>query len=123
MTTKQIGILSKVLTSLSILLNAGPLACYVVIALTEANLTHEKVALVSTVFIVLILTAISFVNKIVLRSRLWILLIGLYCCLDYILTPLLIVAICQVLDEIIVSPLAKHFKARHQINKEIDRRM
>lgn len=75
-----------------------------------------------TVFIVLIMTVVTLVQKVALRSRLWVILIGMYICLDNILTPLIIIACCQIVDELIVNPLAKAYKNRYIINKQIDRR-
>lgn len=107
----------------SLLLNIAPLAVYTIKALIEADLTHEKVSLVMIVFVVLIMTIVSLVNKIALKSRLWIILIGIYICLDYIMTPLIIIAVCQIVDEIIMSPLSKHYKLKLNINKEMDARL
>ena len=109
--------------ALSLLLNVGPLTVYTIKAVIEADLVYEKVTLVMTVFVVLIMTVISLINKVAMRSRLWVILIGIYFCLDYIMTPLIIIAVCQVVDEIIVSPLKKHFREKLSINKEIDRRL
>lgn len=108
---------------LSVLLNIAPLAIYTIKAVFESTVVYQKVALVSTVFIVLIMTAISLVNKITLKSRLWIVLIGLYICLDHIMTPLILIAVCQTLDELIVSPLKRSAKTKLIINKQIDARM
>lgn len=76
-----------------------------------------------TVLIVVILTIVSIVNKVAIKSRLWIVLIGIYVCLNYIMTPLIIIAVCQVIDELIVSPLKSSFKTKLTINKQIDGRM
>lgn len=111
-----------VLTITSVLLNLGPALFYVIKGLISADLITEKVGLVTTVFIVLILTAISIVNKIALKSRLWILLIGLYVCLKSIMTPIIIIGVCQVVDELIVAPVARKTRQRYIINKEIDKR-
>ena len=107
----------------SILLTLGPLVVYSLKALLSADLVHEKVSLMMTVFIVLIMTCISLVNKCAMKSRLWVLLIGIYLCLDSILEPLMVIAGCQVLEELIVSPLRHRFKDRLVINKQIDRRV
>ena len=115
--------LAWLFTILSFLLNVCPLAVYSIKAMVESDLVREKVALSMTVFIVLILTIVCFVNKIALRSRLWIILIGVYFCLGEILTPLIIIACCQVLDELVVHPLKKHYKNKLTINKEIDKRL
>lgn len=121
--TSKYRLYTWIFTIISLLLNICPLAVYTIKAMFESDLVYEKVALTMTVFIVLILTIVCFVNKIVLRSRLWIILIGVYFCLGEILTPLIIIAICQVLDELIVHPLKKHYKNKYVINKEIDKRL
>lgn len=123
LTTYRYKWLSITLSLLSFGLYAGPFIIYVLMGLFSDALVVEKVSLVSTIMIVGIMTVVAAANKIVLRSRLWILLIGLYCCLDNIMTPLIIVAVCQVIDELIVSPLAKHCKTKTSINAELDRRL
>lgn len=120
--TKKYRLIAAVLLIITILLNVGPLATYSVIAMCEADLVVEKVALTTTVFIVLIMTVYSMVSKTALRSRIWIILLGMYFCLDYILTPLIIIAVCQVVDEIIINPLYRHYHNKYTINREIDKR-
>lgn len=120
--TNKLKAISILLTCVSILLNIGPLCGYVIKAVLNADLVTEKIALSMTVLIVVILTVVSFVNKVALRSRLWILLIGMYLCLDSIMTPLVIIATCQVIDELLINPLSHHYKTRYKINKEIDLR-
>ena len=120
--TKKYRTIFWSLVVLSILLQVGPLITYGIIGYVESDLVTEKVALSMTVVIVAVLTVVSFINKVALRSRLWIILIGLYFALDYILVPLLIVACCQIADELIVSPLKKHYKTKLTISKEMDKR-
>ena len=122
-TTKKYSVLYWIFFTTSLLLNFCPLAVYTLKAIFECDLIHEKVTLIMTVFIVLILTCVSIVNKIAIRSRLWIVLIGIYLCLDYIFTPLVIIAVCQTVDELIVTPLKGNFKNKLIINKQIDGRM
>lgn len=111
-----------ILAVMSFMLNVAPLAIYAINAVVAADLVYEKVALSMTVFIVLIMTLISMVNKIAFRSRLWIALIGIYVCIDSIMTPLIIIAVCQIIDELIISPLKKNQKNKLIINKEMDKR-
>lgn len=120
--TKKYRAIFWSLVVLSILLQVGPLVTYGIIGYVESDLVTEKVALSMTVVIVGVLTVVSFINKVALRSRLWIILIGLYFALDYILVPLLIVACCQIADELIVTPLKKHYKTKLTISKEMDKR-
>lgn len=108
--------------ALSILLNIGPLAVYSIKAYTESALVVDKVTLTMTVLIVLILSAVAFLNKTTMRSRVWVITLGLYFCLDSFITPILVIAITQIVDEWIMAPLSKAFKQRYVINKQIDKR-
>lgn len=123
LTTKHYRVLYWSFFVLTILLQLGPLVTYGTIAYVKSDLVSEKIALTTTIFIVAILTVVAFINKLAMRSRIWILLLGLYFALDYILTPLIIIAVCQIVDELIVTPLKKHFKTKLTINKEIDKRI
>ena len=110
-------------TILSFLLNVCPLLVFTIIAFISGTAIVHKVTLSMTLLIVLLFTAITFINKTVFRSKLWILLIGLWLCLDNILTPLIVFAACQVIDELIVTPLKNYYKNRYRINKEMDTRL
>lgn len=120
--TRKFRFWTAVCLILSLLLNVAPLAAYTIMGFVEADLVVEKVGLAATIFIVLIMTAIAWINKTTMRSRVWILLLGMYFCLHNFITPLIIVAICQVIDEWFISPLHHYCHERYVINKEIDRR-
>lgn len=120
--TKKLRFWLVILTILSILLNVGPVAAYCVIGFVQGTALIEKVALSMTIFVVAILSVIAWANKLVLRSRLWILLVGLFFVLDTFITPLIILGVCQVVDELLVSPIRHRIKTRYIVNKEMDRR-
>lgn len=120
--TKKYHIAAIILLVVSILLNVAPLATYVMLGLTSGAVIVEKVALTSTIFIVLIMSCVAWMNKTVMRSRIWLIMLGLFFCLDSIATPLIIIAITQVVDELVVCPLRARYKNRYTINKEIDKR-
>ena len=122
-TTKKCRNLFIIFLAVSILLNIAPIAIYSIMGLIQAEAVVEKVALSSTIFITLILSAIGWVNKTTMRSRVFIILIGLYICLDFMMTPLIIISICQILDEWIAAPLSKHYRSKLSINKELDKRL
>lgn len=120
--TKKYHIAAIILLVVSILLNVAPLATYVMLGLTSGAVIVEKVALTSTIFVVLIMSCVAWMNKTVMRSRIWLIMLGLFFCLDSIATPLIIIAVTQVVDELIVCPLRARYKNRYTINKEIDKR-
>ena len=106
---------------LSVAVTLGPLCVYFVIAFIRAT-TVSKLAVGSTLAIVLILTLVNLIGKYHLRSPLFLLLIGIYTGLGTILTPLYITTAGVVLDEFILTPAAKKYKQLYTINKEIDKR-
>lgn len=121
--TRKYRKLSFLFGSISVLLNIAPFTIYAFIALVDSALIYQKIALSMTVLVVAILSLVALVNKVAMKSRLWIILVGIYVCLGEIITPLIIIAVCQVLDELIVSPLHKNFRNKKIINKEIDKRL
>ena len=106
----------------SLLLMFIPLIYFFILAGSNAIYTYQKVCLTSSVMIVAILTMIGLVNKITFKSALWIFLLGAYTCIQAILTPLIMIAICQIIDELLITPIYKHLGVRLTINKEIDSR-
>lgn len=108
---------------LSFLCFLGPAIFFTMAAFVTNTAVVSKVALSSTVLIVLILSIIAMANKIAMRSRLWILLIGLFICLDSIIVIVFTIGSCQILDELIFTPLKNHYKTKYTINKEIDKRL
>lgn len=108
---------------ISAILWLAPVAIFLFLAVMEGTLMYQKVALSLTVLCVVIMTIVALTSKVALRSRLWILLIGIYICLQEIMVPIIIFACCQVADELIVSPLKTRYKRKYQINKEIDGRL
>lgn len=121
--TKNLRIKAYLLTFLSLILSWGPLVLYVTQAyLTKTAAISDKIILTSLLAVGVIMSIVCLINKYVLRCRAWLILIGLWLCLDKILGCILVIAITQCLDEIIVQPLARSFRNKLTINKEIDKR-
>lgn len=121
--TKKYKRLHAFLLIISLILNLFPICFYTVKAFIESSATVHKVALCSTIFIALILTTISLLTKVSLRSTLWVLVIGLYFCLDNVMDMILFIAIFQVVDEMIITPIRKNIKQKLTIHKELDKRI
>lgn len=108
---------------ISFLLWTVPIAIFMFLAIMEGTLMYQKIALSLSVLSVVLMTIVALTSKVAMRSRLWVLLIGIYICLQEIMVPIIIFACCQVADELIVSPMKNRFKRKYQINKEIDTRL
>lgn len=108
--------------ALSVLIILIPLIMYTIKGFCEGTPT-SKVTLGVCVTTALILTIINIVFKYHMRSTIWILMIGLYVAVDNIITLLIMLAVTTIIDEFILTPLARHYKAKYTINKEIDNRM
>jgi hypothetical protein len=83
----------------------------------------EKFTLGAFCVVAIGMVSINLLMKIHLKSMVWMLLLGIYVCLDNITTLLIMVAICTILEELVFNPFYKHFKSKYIINKEIDKRL
>lgn len=106
---------------LSILCNLLPIAIYTIKAFIVAGI-GQKVTLGVCLTLALLFVLINIITKHRIRSTLWILLIGIYVCLDHIQSLLIIMAITTIIDEFILEPAYKRVKNKYIINKEIDKR-
>lgn len=122
-TTKKYGRLAIAFSILSVLLLLGPVGFYIIAGLATATLTIQKVALVSTVAVSLLLTMFCAINKVVFRSKIWLVVLALFFVIENFLVMIMIFGITQCIDELIVSPLARHYRTKASINAEIDKRM
>ena len=107
--------------TLSICLTFLPLVVYVIIAFVNGA-PMEKFTMGCMVTLALIFVALNVIMKYNIRSTIWVLILGIYLCLDNITPLLIIMAVSTILDEFIVSKLAVKYKNQFVINKEIDRR-
>lgn len=119
--TQKYKKLSRCFFWLSWLIITTPMMVYLIRAFI-IGAPHQKVSLGLTVVVAAILTGISVMNKVVIRSTKWILMLGIYFVLKEILILMLLVAIGNILDEFIFTPLHKKYKNKYIINKEIDKR-
>lgn len=106
---------------LSILCTVVPLLVFSIIAFIKGE-PQEKAVMGATLTTAIIMGGISLVFKYHIRSTIWIAALGIYACLRNIQDMLITMAVCTIADEFIFTPLAKHFKSKYSINKEIDRR-
>lgn len=120
--TKKYRIGYWVLTVISWALVFGPLAGYFIYGLIVSG-TVQKAGLLTTLFVAIVLTVVSAIMKLHLRSALFILVLGIYIAIDKISILLIIVSVCSVLDELVISPLQRSFKEKLGVNKAIDKRL
>lgn len=119
--TKKYQRLSILFHALSMLVLVIPLAYYTIYGFISGEIT-EKLTLGITFVIACILLVINVLFKYHIRSTIWILVLGIYICIDSIMPLLLMVAIGTILDEFILTPLYKSYHNKCTINKEIDKR-
>lgn len=120
--TKKYTNLYWLFRSISFLVLIVPLIVYGVKGFIEGDVT-EKLTLGMTISIAAILVALNILFKYHIRSTIWIIVLGIYFCIDNIMPLLLCIAIGTILDEFIFTPLYKSYKNKATINKEIDKRV
>lgn len=108
-------------TILSWVVTFVPLMVFVIWGFVEGT-PHRKLALGGLMVLAAVLVVINILMKLSLRCVPWILLIGIYICLKEVTLLLIIMAVTTTLDELVLEPLAKAFKNKLTINKEIDKR-
>lgn len=106
---------------LSVLITLLPVVYYVIKGLADKSIsTRQKACLGCMVCLAIILYLINVLMKYSIRSTIWILLLGVYVCLEDILPLILMLAISTIIDEFVLTPLKKHYASVYRINKEID---
>lgn len=102
-----------------------PLIIYVIVALANGEaVVVQKVAVVSTTMIALILTVFNALSQKKLRCPIWIVLIGLFVAIrDYLMPLIIILAITSILDDLVFTPLISYYKTKLIANKAMDERL
>ncbi len=102
-----------------------PLIIYIGIALSSGEaIVAQKVAVVSTTMVALILSIFNVLSQKRLRCPIWIILIGLFVAVrDYLMPLIIILAITSVLDDLVFTPLISYYKTKLVANKAIDERV
>lgn len=120
--TKKYQTLSALFFWLSIIVTVVPVIVYAGVGFYNGDI-KEKITLGVTLIIAIILVVINLVFKFHIRSSIWIVIVGIYFCLDNIMPLLFMVAASTMLDEFLFTPLHKSYKSKAKINREIDKRL
>ena len=102
-----------------------PLIIYIVVALSSGEaIVAQKVAVVSTTMVAIILSAFNVISQKKLRCPIWIILIGLFVAIrDYLMPLIIILAITSVLDDLVFTPVIGYYKTKLIANKAMDERI
>ena len=119
--TKKYKIKLNICRLLSFTLTVLPVIIYAIMGFMDGSI-GEKVSLGICVILALIFVLINIMFKYHIRSTLWVLLIGIYVCIDNIIPLLIIMAATTIIDEFVLVPLINKYKNKYIINKEIDLR-
>lgn len=99
----------------------GPLVYFLIKGFIFGGV-QQKFVLGACCGVAAVICLVNIFTKWHLRSPLWIVLLGVYYCLQKIELLLLLMAICAILDEFVFAPLYRYNKNKLSINKEIDKR-
>ena len=119
--TKKYKRLARLFSLLSILVLLAPLTYYLVEAFI-AGVVIEKLALGGLATMAIILTLFNTIMKANLRSPVWLILLGIFFVLENILPLIIFIAAGTILDEFLLTPLARRYRNLYTINNEIDKR-
>ena len=119
--TKKYKIKLNICRLLSFTITVLPVIIYTIKGFMDGSI-GEKVSLGICVILALMFMLINVMFKYHIRSTLWVLLIGIYVCMDNIIPLLIIMATTTIIDEFVLVPLINKYKNKYIINKEIDLR-
>lgn len=119
--TKKYKSLYWVFNILSFCLTFVPFFVFLIIGYVNAT-TAKKVVMSAITIGALLISAIGIISKYTFRGVGYLIIIALYIALQNVATPILIIALCTITDELVVTPLKKKFKEKYTINREIDNR-
>ncbi len=113
--------------SISVLLNVVPELVGCIYAFTNTG-TQDRIApLIVAIVAALILTVITWLAKIKIRSAGWVVFLGMYyvfCNIPKALAFILLaIALCTIVDDIVITPLYKHFRFNWKTNGQMDKRI
>ena len=102
-----------------------PLLIYLIIALENDGIkVSQKVAVVGTLIVAIILTILNVIGQKRLRCPIWIILIGLFIAIrDQLLPLVIILAIVSVLDDLVFTPIISYYHTKTIASKTIDQRL
>ena len=102
-----------------------PLIIYIGIALASNEaIVAQKVAVVSTTMIALMLSGFNVIAQKRLRCPIWIIIIGLYVAVrDYLMPLIIILAVTSVLDDLVFTPIIDYYHTKLIANKAMDERL
>lgn len=106
---------------LSFILTVLPVILYAILGFYNGSI-GEKVSLGVCTLLAIMFVIINVMFKYHIRSTLWIMIIGIYICVDNIIPLLITMAASTIIDEFVLIPLIKKYKDKYIINKEIDLR-
>ena len=102
-----------------------PLIIYICVALSSGEaIVTQKVAVVSTTMVAIILSVFNVISQKKLRCPIWIILIGLFVAIrDYLMPLIIILAITSVLDDLVFTPVISYYRTKLIANKAMDERL
>lgn len=112
---------------LSVLLNVVPELVGCICAFTNSG-TQDRIApLIIALAAAAILSIITWLAKIKIRSAGWVVFLGMYyvfCNIPSALVGILLaIAICTIVDDVVITPLYRHFRFNWKTNGQIDKRI
>ena len=120
--TKSYKFKKNLMLVMSMLCTFGPLVVFSIMGFVQGE-GKEKLCLAMIMIAAIALSVFAVWKKLHLRSTTYILMIGLWICLDKLLPFIITIGICTILDELVFTPLYKIFNREYHSNKTFDKRL
>ncbi len=103
-----------------LLLQLGPIIYFLILGLCSIETAAGGATFTFLTIISIGLSVAAAVKGKMSRSSLWLALIAMYVVLDYIMVPLVIIASCQVVDELAARPIRNRLHRKYEHGRDTD---
>lgn len=112
----------RIANAVHLLLQFGPIVLFMIQGLCSATKKGAASGVSFTMFSIfsIVLAVVGVIRGKMSRSSLWIMLIGFYFVLDYMLFIIITIAICQTTDELIARPIRSRLKEKYYNGKDVE---
>lgn len=112
----------RIANIIHLLLQFGPILFFMIQGLCTATEKSAASGVSFTMFSIfsVVLAVVGVIRGKMSRSSLWIMLIGFYFVLDYMLAVIITIAVCQMTDELIARPIRDRLHRKYEHGKDTE---
>ena len=110
----------RVANAIHLLLQYGPIIVFFCIGLASVQTAAAGVSFTLFSLVAVVMAIAAAIRGKMSRSSLWIMLIAFYFVLDWMMAPLITIAACQTIDELIARPVRDRLHRKYEHGRDTE---